>query len=194
MSDGYVSRRAFMAAAAGAGGAFLVAGWPEAAAAAERARDRAEHAGKARYKVLTTAEADDIIALTSTIMPSDGTPGAKEAGVVFFVDQSLATTSKDMRKPLQAMLADVNAQVAKAWPGQSHASGLSDQMRIELMTWIEKEKPQHFGMLKGLTLAGMFAMPSRGGNRDKAGWKLIGFKDQFSWKAPYGWYDGEGAK
>jgi gluconate 2-dehydrogenase gamma chain len=183
-----------MAAAAGVGGAFLVAGWPEAAEAAERARERAAQGGTARYKVLSTAEANDIIALTSTIVPSDDTPGAKEAGVVFFVDQSLATNAKDMHKPLQAMLADVNAHVAKTWPGQSHASALSDGMRNELMTWIEKEKPQHFGMLKGITMAGMFALPARGGNRDKAGWKLIGFKDQFSWKAPYGWYDTEGNK
>ena len=57
---------------------------------------------------------------------------------------------------------------------------------------IEKNKPEWFGMIKGLSVAGMFAMPSRGGNRNKAGWKLIGFKDQFSWKAPYGWYDAEG--
>ena len=43
-----------------------------------------------------------------------------------------------------------------------------------------------------MTAAGMFAMPSRGGNRNKAGWKLIGFKDQFSWASPYGWYDTKG--
>ena len=183
-----------MAAAAGVGGAFLVAGWPEAAEAAERARERAAQDGKARYKVLTTAEANDVIALTSTFMPSDETPGAKEAGVVFFVDQSLATNAKELHKPLQGMLAEVNAYVARTWPGQSHVSSLSDGMRNELMTWIEKEKPQHLGLIKGMTLAGMFALPSYGGNRNKAGWKLIGFKDQFSWKAPYGWYDAEGHK
>jgi hypothetical protein len=35
----------------------------------------------------------------------------------------------------------------------------------------------------------MFANPEYGGNFQKTGWKLIGFTDQFSWAAPFGWYD-----
>lgn len=192
MTDTSVSRRAFMAAAAGAGGAFLVAGWPASAEAAERSFARALETGRARYKVLSQEEAADIITLSSIIFPSDGTPGAKEAGVVFFVDQSLATTGKRMKKPLLGVLAGVNAEVATRFPGKTRVAATTDAQQIELMTWIEKNKPEWFGMIKGLSVAGMFAMPSRGGNRNKAGWKLIGFKDQFSWQAPYGWYDAEG--
>lgn len=171
-----------------------MAGWPEAAEAATRAADAAAQSGRARWKVLTQEKADDIVALTSTIVPSDGTPGAKEAGVVFFVDQSLATTAKDMRPALEGMLREVNAEVARRWAPSARVAQLDQAKRDELMAWIEKEKPQAFGMLKGVTVEGMFAMPSRGGNRNKAGWKLIGFVDQFSWAPPYGWYDKEGAK
>ena len=39
------------------------------------------------------------------------------------------------------------------------------------------------------TAAGMFANPEYGGNRDKIGWKLIGFDDRFFWQAPFGYYD-----
>jgi hypothetical protein len=35
----------------------------------------------------------------------------------------------------------------------------------------------------------MFAMPVRGGNRDKAGWALIGFVDRHVWQPPFGYYD-----
>jgi hypothetical protein len=35
----------------------------------------------------------------------------------------------------------------------------------------------------------MFANPEYGGNRDKIGWKMIGFDDRFSWGPPFGWYD-----
>lgn len=171
-----------------------MAGWPEAAEAATRAADVAAQSGRARWKVLTQEQADDIVALTSTIVPSDGTPGAKEAGVVFFVDQSLATTAKEMRPALEGMLREVNAEVARRWAPSARVAQLDQAKRDELMAWIEKEKPQAFGMLKGVTVEGMFAMPSRGGNRNKAGWKLIGFVDQFSWAPPYGWYDKEGAK
>ncbi len=35
----------------------------------------------------------------------------------------------------------------------------------------------------------MFALPSYGGNRDKAGWHLIGFDDRHFWQPPFGYYD-----
>ena len=43
--------------------------------------------------------------------------------------------------------------------------------------------------MRGATIAGMFSNPEYGGNRDKIGWKLLGFEDRFSWAAPFGWYD-----
>ena len=33
-----------------------------------------------------------------------------------------------------------------------------------------------------------------GGNRDKVGWKLIGFEDRFHWNAPFGHYDAESTR
>ena len=40
-----------------------------------------------------------------------------------------------------------------------------------------------------MAISGMFADPKYGGNVNKSGWKLLGFDDQFSWAAPFGWYD-----
>jgi hypothetical protein len=39
------------------------------------------------------------------------------------------------------------------------------------------------------TAAGMFANPAYGGNRDKIGWKLLGFEDRYIWQQPFGYYD-----
>ncbi len=193
MTDSGFSRRAFMAVAAGAGGALLATNWAETAEAAERSFALAQQEGRARYKVLTQEEAADVIALTSVIFPSDETPGAKEAGVVFFVDQA-ASKDKELAKGIRGTLTSVNAEVAKRWPGKTRVAKLGADEQHTLMTVIEKEMPPAFGLLKGMTVTGMFSMPSRGGNRNKTGWKLLGFKDQFSWQAPFGWYDGEGAK
>jgi hypothetical protein len=42
---------------------------------------------------------------------------------------------------------------------------------------------------------GFFSNPQYGGNRDKMGWKLIGFEDAFVFQPPFGFYDGpEGQK
>lgn len=194
MSESSVSRRAFMAATAGVGGVFLTAGWTDAAEAAERALARSAAGAPVRYKALAVADANDLIALTAQIFPSDGTPGAKEAGVVHFVDQSLAKNAKEMKAPIADLIAQVNGEAAKRFPGKGRVAALADADQHALVAWLEKEQPQRFGFLKGMSVAGMFAMPARGGNRNKAGWKLIGFKDQFSWQAPYGWYDVEGNK
>jgi hypothetical protein len=35
----------------------------------------------------------------------------------------------------------------------------------------------------------MFSLPAYGGNRDAAGWKLIGFEDQHVFHPPFGYYD-----
>ena len=45
--------------------------------------------------------------------------------------------------------------------------------------------------MRMLTLCGMFALPSWGGNRDEAGWKLLGFEDRHAWQPPFGFYDAE---
>lgn len=194
MSESTVSRRAFMAATAGVGGVFLAAGWTDAAEAAERALARSAAGAPVRYKALAVADANDIIALTAQIFPSDGTPGAKEAGVVHFVDQSLAKNAKELTAPIADLMAHINGEAAKRFPGNGRVAALADADQHALVAWLEKEQPNSFGFLKGMAVAGMFAMPARGGNRNKAGWKLIGFKDQFSWQAPYGWYDAEGTK
>jgi hypothetical protein len=35
----------------------------------------------------------------------------------------------------------------------------------------------------------MFAMPAWGGNRDGAGWALLGFDSRHVWQPPFGYYD-----
>jgi hypothetical protein len=37
----------------------------------------------------------------------------------------------------------------------------------------------------------MFAMPSYGGNRNHAGWKMLGFEHQMAWLPPFGHYDAQ---
>ena len=35
----------------------------------------------------------------------------------------------------------------------------------------------------------MFTLPAYGGNRDRVGWKLIGFEDTHAFYPPFGYYD-----
>ena len=51
------------------------------------------------------------------------------------------------------------------------------------------ERTQFFGLMRFATLAGMFSLPTHGGNKDFLGWKLLGQEDAMEFKAPFGWYD-----
>ena len=78
-----LSRRSLLQAiAATIGAAALPAGWAEIAQAADKAHAAAQLAGERQISFLSAAEAKDIDAVTAQIIPTDDTPGAREAGVV----------------------------------------------------------------------------------------------------------------
>jgi gluconate 2-dehydrogenase gamma chain len=41
---------------------------------------------------------------------------------------------------------------------------------------------------------GFLGNPSYGGNRDRIGWKLIGFEDRMAYQPPFGYYDAQERK
>ena len=140
------------------------------------------------WQFFTPQQAKLFDAVSAQIVPSDGTPGAREAHVVRFADHSLATFLKgpaaDVTKALAALdKFSRNAVGAKAFEDRDSA----DQIRV--LQAFEKKNGRSFGALRQLTMAGMFSHPEHGGNFGKTGWKLIGYEDRYSWAPPFGFYD-----
>lgn len=179
-----LSRRQFLAASgAAAASVWLAAETRELLAAGL-------HAAQAtRFDVLSSADAADIEAATSQIIPTDGTPGARDARVVYFIDKSLATFAKDQKQAFTDLVKELRVRAAKTQKGATSFASLTNAQQIAVLTALEKEKSNLFDPLRFATIAGMLANPEYGGNYNKAGWKMIGFVDQFSWSAPFGWYD-----
>ena len=184
------SRRGFIATAGGAlAAAWLTADAAKLLAAAEHAARAGRESPPPPFQFLTAAQAADLDAATSQIIPSDDTPGAREAHVVYFIDQSLATWAKDQRPHFTKGLAELRTRAAKAHPSAGSFAALMNEQQRDIIASLEKDKHPFFQALRGATIAGMFTNPSYGGNFNKSGWKLIGFDDRFSWAAPFGWYD-----
>jgi hypothetical protein len=185
-----VSRRAFLA---GVGGSFaavwLAAETRDLLAAGAHAARVGRETPRPPFQFLTPQQGADIEAMSAQIIPTDGTPGAREAHVVYFMDQALATYAKDRREPVIKGLNDLHARSAKMFRGAKSFASLSDAQQITLLTALEKEKSEFFEEIRGATIAGMLASPEYGGNTNKIGWKMIGFDDRFSWGPPFGWYD-----
>jgi hypothetical protein len=84
-------------------------------------------------------------------------------------------------------LAKLAQDVGAKFPGQTRLSALTPAQQDDVLKSIE-ETP-FFGAVRFATIAGMFSLPSHGGNRDWVGWKLVGQESALEFKAPFGWYD-----
>lgn len=187
MHDREFSRRSFLLSLSGIlGTPGLALEWSDVAAAAYHARRVATAPETAAAEFLTPAEAADVEAISAQIIPSDDTPGAREAGVVTFIDHALATFFAPIAKEFRAHLAEFQATCRTRHPEESFAA-LSSERQIEFLRTVETTP--FFVRMRFLTVLGMFALPAYGGNRNNVGWNLLGFEDQHVFEPPFGYYD-----
>lgn len=182
------SRRRFLRVASGAlGGALLTFDLTKVARAAHEAHQAQQSGGTPDTSFLSKAELADVDAITAQIIPTDATPGAREAGVALFIDRALATFFGRMAPDFRSELAAFRLRCRATYPDSPSFAALSDQRQQEFLHLVDRTP--FFARVRLLTLVGMFAMPKYGGNRDGIGWKLIGFQDQHMFTPPFGYYD-----
>jgi gluconate 2-dehydrogenase gamma chain len=188
MEHDEVSRRSLLQVmAATLGAAALPSGWTEIAQALDTAHAAGRLAGDVKTSFLSAAEAADVDAVAAQIIPTDGTPGAREAGVVYFIDRALATFLSQLASDYRAHLAVFQAEFRRQHPGAASFASLPSEQQVEYLKTVDRTP--FFDTTRLLTLLGMFSLPRYGGNRDGAGWALLGFADQHVFHPPFGHYD-----
>lgn len=177
------SRRSFISTVSrGLGSGWLATQWPLFLTAATTACERRESG--ADYVHLTPHLASTLGAVAEQILPQDDTPGAREIGVTWFIDALFEGPWSGVKPMLEAGVQSLDERAG--------AVRFADLPFNEQTTILERvEGEPFFQVMRLLTLAGTFAMPSRGGNRDKAGWALVGFEDRHAWQPPFGHYDAQ---
>jgi gluconate 2-dehydrogenase gamma chain len=140
---------------------------------------------------LTDAEGRAFAALAARIIPSGDGPGATEAGAVYFADRALAGPLAGMLEPLRNGLADLDAR-ARSARGEAFADLAADDQDV-LIREVQQAEP-FFAMAHFLTVAGVFADPSYGGNRGDVGPALLGVEHAPVYAPPFGFYDAEYAR
>ena len=147
------------------------------------------------YMFFSAAEVRTLDAMTARIMPSepDGS-GAREAGVVTYLDHAVAGYFRDLqgiyRVGLQRLDAYSLARAGAIFPeltaarqdqilflldtgsGASPAGANAD---VQSASGTDPILARFFAIVREHTIQGMFCDPMYGGNRDFTGWKLIGF-------------------
>lgn len=190
MSDGIGTRRDFLRASGGAlGAAWLGAHWPAIAAAAQHAHEAASGAVDYTLRLLTPAQARDVEAVSAQIVPSGETPGAREAGVVYFVDHVLGGIFAADAGHFLGALGEFQQGWAVTHPDTVAFADADPSRQFEHLKTVENTP--FFQAMRFFTITGLLALPSYGGNRDKVGWKMVGFVDQHVWSPPFGHYDAD---
>jgi len=179
------SRRAFfLESATGLSAVWLTANYPAILAAQEHAAG-----DKPKLLFLNDAQAAEVEAIAAQIIPTDDTPGAREAHCVYFIDKALTGFAKDYRQDYVKGLEAVQAKTQELFPGTAKFSALTADQQIKVLTALEKTP--FFRIVRTHTVLGFFSPPVHGGNQGKVGWKLIGYDDALHFKAPFGYYDAQ---
>jgi gluconate 2-dehydrogenase gamma chain len=198
-----LNRRNFLRrAGTGLSAAWVTAHWPALLAAATHAHNAAKAATPPQWEFLTAEEAAEVEAITARIIPSNETPGAREAGVVYFIDRGLATFGADDQKTYREGLPELQARVSEMFPGTAKFSGLTAEQQDEVLHSFDEERgagrrvfrtragaQNFFDTVVQHTIAGFLIDPDYGGNHDGAGWKVIGREREHMFQPPFGYYD-----
>ncbi len=143
--------------------------------------------GQTKFALLDPATAAEIEALAAQIIPSDDSPGAKEAGVIFFIDAALFGFDKEKQAIYKTGMADTQQRRKQLFPTSQSIASLSNVDCQKLVANIEST--DFFATLREHTVMGFLGDPSYGGNKGKVGWKLIGLEDAHHFSPPFGFYD-----
>jgi gluconate 2-dehydrogenase gamma chain len=192
MSKHDVARRKFLAGAAiGAGAVASARLLPEASAqihaspvAATAPVPICAHSnGDGHGAFFNDADAETVAAFTERLMPgAPGKPGAGDAGVVNYIDLALAGAYADLQDFYRRGLAQLDKYCRKTHGGpfvrlaQAHQDEVIralEENKAGEFTWPTAQA--FFNTIRTHTMEGMFADPIYGGNKDFAGWRLIGF-------------------
>ena len=181
-------RRAFLRAASAAGVAWAAGDLLQVKEALAWAAQQVQTGAAGNLEAFTRSEGEVVDALTSRILPSvDGRPGAREAGVLYFIDRALTTFNAGQKKPYADGIADLNRRAARKRKGATSFAALTAEQQDEVLHAIEKTP--FFETARFDTICGTFALPTWGGNHDHAGWRLIGLTHQPAFQPPFGYYD-----
>jgi gluconate 2-dehydrogenase gamma chain len=141
-----------------------------------------------RLQALTVRQARFIDAIAARILPTTDTPGAVEAGSVFYIDRALAGPYPQLlsryTRGLRALSKYAKGRFGASFDtlnGEQQDSVLGDLESGKITELRDGEA--FFELLRTHVLEGVFGEPSYGGNRDMIGWKLVGFPGQ-QWGYP----------
>ncbi len=198
-------RRSFLInSGQGLGAAWLTSHWSATLAASAYARSAAVADPAPKFKFFTDEQAVEVIAITSRIIPSDDSPGAREAGAVYFIDSGLITIFPELQPIYRDGLLQFQDGISTMFPGTEKFSVASAEQQDQFLHEFDVNAPHvgrraryvaggktFFETIREHTVAAFLIDPESeyAANRSGVGWKWIGRDPAHSFQSPFGFYD-----
>jgi len=124
-------------------------------------------------------EARLVEALSEQVIPADDTPGAKQAGVLYYIDRQLAG-------PLRRFAATYHDSLGRLTTACRERTGrdfvdlaFTDQTKflLDLEAGRIEKLDSFWRMVVDHTMQGFYGSPAHGGNREEVSWDMLGIRD-----------------
>jgi gluconate 2-dehydrogenase gamma chain len=129
--------------------------------------------------VLSADEAKAVEALCAQVIPADDWPGAKEAGVLYYIEAQLsgplARHADDYKRGVAALTSASREQHGKFF------ADLNETEQKQFLEHVEADRESELNRFWQLvidhTMQGFYGSPKHGGNKGEASWKMLGIAD-----------------
>ncbi|MGP8199578.1 MAG: gluconate 2-dehydrogenase subunit 3 family protein [Limisphaerales bacterium] len=137
----------------------------------------------ASYRFFSEAEAGLLIAICEQIIPRDDTPGATDAGVIYYIDRQMAGPFVRHQQSYQKGLASFRQtclQLFKAafeelpFERQTDALRMVEAGKAPHELWPGPSQQDFFNLVLDHTRQGFYGSPRHGGNRGYASYHMLG--------------------
>jgi gluconate 2-dehydrogenase gamma chain len=130
----------------------------------------------------TAEEATTLDAWLECLIPADDDPGAKDAGVIHYIDRQLCRKFRRQQQAYRDGLAAVDAHARRTY-SRPFAS-LENEKQVRMLESMEAgQGPTDlwpdggkalFEMVLAHAIQGFYGPPRHGGNRDYVSWRMLG--------------------
>jgi gluconate 2-dehydrogenase gamma chain len=141
-----------------------------------------------RWLFFTGEEATLAESIIACLIPADDFPGAKEAGVINFIDRQLVSYHRRFQKIYRTGLAKIQESCVQQW-GELF-NNLPDEKKIVFLKSLEKgtvpgeiwkdlASSDFFSLILDHTMQGFYGSPRHGGNKDYISYRMLGLDYPF---------------
>jgi len=134
------------------------------------------------YRFFTTEESVCMIALCEQIIPKDSSPGATDAGVIFYIDRQLSGVFHYDQPTYRNGIKNLQAYCTNKYRKTFESLIQEDQIKVMKMLesdqlketeWPKGKSANFFNLVLSHTMQGFYGSPIHGGNKDYMSFEML---------------------